>query len=249
MNEPCAVWATTMVNTDLGYLLHSRAYRDSSVICDFFLQHHGRISLLYKGVRKAGKQGAKGRLLQPFSPLAVSFDGRNELKTGRLLEATGAAVFLTGLQLYSGLYINELLVRLLHREEASASLFDQYQNAIQHLKVGPPEPTLRRFERELLAELGYELALQWDVHGNPIAGDGLYLYAADQGFTPVSVMPRDSEVGRRCFQGRHLLAIHLHDYDDPAVALAAKKLSRLALAPHLGDKPLHSRELFRQFAQ
>ncbi|HAU13310.1 MAG: DNA repair protein RecO [Pseudomonadales bacterium] len=238
-----------MANTDLGYLLHSRPYRDSSVICDFLLEHHGRASLLYRGVRKAGKQGAKGRLLQPFSPLAVTFDGRNELKTGRLLEPAGAPVFLVGRQLYSGLYVNELLVRLLHKEEPASDLFRYYQNVITELRNGQLEATLRRFERILLAELGYELSLQWDVHGQPLQVDQLYLYEPDQGFLPVATQSIDPGLRQRCFTGQHLLAINRHAYDDQAVALAAKKLSRQALAPHLGDKPLRSRELFKQSAQ
>lgn len=248
MNGPCAAWATTMVNTDLGYLLHSRPFRDTSVICDFFLLNYGRVSLLYKGVRKAGKPGAKGRLLQPFSPLAVSFEGRNELKTGRMLEASGPAVFLTGTRLYSGLYLNELLVRLLHREEASVALFEHYKTAIQALRDRPVEHILRRFERELLTELGYELTLQLDVQGQAVEPELLYLYEPDHGFILTHKLPADPALRKRCFSGGDLLAIYHHDYDDQAVALAAKKLSRLALAPHLGDKPLHSRELFKQLA-
>ena len=144
-----------MANTDVGYLLHSRPYRDTSVIADFFLRYHGRISLLYKGVRKAGKQGAKGRLLQPFSPLAVSFDGRHELKTGRVLESAGPSTFLVGVQLYSGLYLNELLVRLLHRDEAADALYQFYESALMALKGGGIEVALRRFEHQLLSELGW----------------------------------------------------------------------------------------------
>ncbi|MEE2731276.1 MAG: DNA repair protein RecO [Pseudomonadota bacterium] len=237
-----------MANTDLGYLLHSRPYRDSSVIGDFLLQHHGRISLLYKGVRKAGKQGAKGRLLQPFSPLAVGFDGRNELKSGRLLEAAGPSVFLVGAQLYSGLYVNELLVRLLHREEASPPLFAFYQQVIQALRTEPIEPILRRFERQLLAELGYELTLLWDAEGEAIRSQQHYLYVPDQGFLPTSPLTLEQPLRTRCFSGEHLLAIERHAYHDSEVAQAAKRLSRLALAPHLGDKPLHSRELFKQLS-
>ena len=235
-----------MANTDLAYLLHSRPYQDSSVICDFLLEHHGRVSLLYKGVRKAGKQGAKGRLLQPFSPLAVSFEGRNELKSGRLLEAAGAPVFLVGAQLYSGLYVNELLVRLLHKEEPSPVLFEYYRQVIQSLITLQIEPVLRRFERLLLQELGYELTLQWDVEGDSIHPDAHYLYVPDQGFMPTLMANLDQPLRQRCFSGQHLLAIERHDYDEPEVAKAAKRLIRLALAPHLGDKPLHSRELFKQ---
>ena len=235
-----------MANTDLGYLLHSRPYRDSSVICDFLLQHHGRVSLLYKGVRKAGKQGAKGRLLQPFTPLAISFEGRTELKSGRILEAAGASVYLSGVRLYSGLYVNELLVRLLPREEACAPLFDLYRDTVQLLNSAVIEPVLRRFERQLLAELGYELTLLWDVAGAPVSPQHNYLYVPDQGLSLIAGNALSQSARPQCFCGEHLLAIEQHAYDDPEVSLAAKRLHRLALAPHLGDKPLHSRELFKQ---
>ena len=234
-----------MASTDLGYLLHSRPYRDTSVIGDFLLQHYGRVSLLYRGVRKAGKQGARGRLLQPFNPLAVSFDGHNELKTGRLLEPAGTATMLTGFALYSGLYLNELLVRLLHREEPLPALFQDYVAALGQLREGPLEATLRRFEQRLLAELGYQLILDQDVDGRPIEPDLWYLYQADLGFSVLRESPRAVGAQRGCFRGAHLLAMEQQLYDDDAVAQAAKQLSRLALAPHLGDRPLRSRELFK----
>ena len=108
------------------------------------------------------------------------------------------------------------------------------------------EPVLRRFERHLLQELGYELTLQWDVEGNSINPDMHYLYVPDQGFSPTSSAGLNQPLRQHSFSGQHLLAIEQHDYDEPEVAKAAKRLIRLALAPHLGDKPLHSRELFKQ---
>lgn len=247
MSEHCVAWAMTMVNTnpDIGYLLHSRPFRDSSVICDFFLQQSGRVSVLYKGVKKAGKPGEKGRLLQPFSLLSVGFDGRNELKAGRMLESSGASVFLQGKQLYCGLYVNELLVRLLHKEEPYERLFESYRHALAHLKTDSLEATLRLFEQQLLAEMGYEICFDSDAIGNAIAPQLHYLYQPDHGFTPLQQLPQDMQIRQRCFLGQHLLAIGQGHYGDSGVALAAKKLSRQALSPHLGDKPLRSRELFK----
>jgi len=235
-----------MASTDLGYLLHSRAYRDTSVIADFFLQYHGRVSVLYRGVRKAGKQGARGRLLQPFAPLAVSFEGRAELKNGRLLEAAGVPVFLTGAQLYSGIYLNELLVRLLHKEEPCEPLFNAYQAAVAALKGPSIEATLRDFEQRLLQELGYELTLQWDADGSPVSPGTHYFYLPEHGLVAAVPAVGQASQRQRSFPGQHLLAIKAGQYDDPEVALSAKHLMRQALAPHLGDKPLRSRELFKQ---
>lgn len=244
----CVAWATMMANTDVfsGYLLHSRPFRDSSVICDFFLRHVGRVSILYKGVKKSGKPGAKARLLQPFSPLSVSYTGRGELKSGLLLEANGAGTFLQGKRLYSGLYLNELLMRLLHKEEPHDELFEYYQSALKLLLMDEFEVVLRRFEQQLLMALGYELVFEVDDQGNEVQAGRWYVYEYDSGFVPLAAPSQDSKIQQRSFLGAHLLAIHQHVYDDADILKSAKRLSRLALAPHLGDKPLKSRELFKQ---
>lgn len=234
------------ISSDCGFLLHSRPYRDSSLIGEFFLQHSGRLSILFRGVRRAGKTGSKGRILQPFTFLALTYSGRNELKVGQQVEPV-AHHFLTGTQLYSGLYLNELLMRLLHREESCPPLFEYYQDALQHLQSNPLEPVLRRFEQQLLAELGYELVLETDVQGNAVDVNKTYLFQPDQGFSLVSAAMRHGQsLDQHCFRGGHLLAIAAHEYEDSEVLQAAKRLCRQALQPHLGDKPLHSRELFKQ---
>ncbi len=239
----------TINEPDYGYLLHARPLRDTSLIGEFFLRRQGRVSIVYKHLKKEGKQGAKARLLQPFTPLAVTFDGKNELKSGRLLEAAAASVMLAGAALFSGMYVNELLVRLLQREESLPDLFLHYENTLRQLQDAPPEIPLRQFEQRLLLELGYELVLDRDTHGEPLQPDCDYLYEADSGFVRLLQLPKEPARLRRCFRGAHLLEIHRQAYEDSAVRSAAKQLSRLALAPHLGDKPLHSRELFAQLAR
>jgi len=251
MSVPCAVWATVMTinDPDYGYLLHARPLRDTSLIGEFFLRRHGRISIVYKHLKKEGRKGAKARLLQPFTPLAITFDGKQDLKSGRLLEAAAASVMLTGTALFSGMYLNELLVRLLHKEEALPELFQHYEATLRQLQDMPPEIPLRLFEQNLLLELGYELVLDRDTEGQPVQRDGHYLYEADSGFVRLLQLPKEPSRLRRCFSGAHLLEIHRQAYEDSAVRAAAKQLSRLALAPHLGDRPLHSRELFQQLAK
>lgn len=239
----------TTSEPDTGFLLHARPFRDTSLIGEFFLRRQGRVSILFKHLKKEGKQGAKARLLQPFSPLVLTFDGHNELKVGRLLEPAGASIFLTGTALFSGLYLNELLVRLLHREESLPELFDYYRNALIDLQDGGTDIPLRRFEQQLLRELGYELVLDQDVAGSEIQADTWYRYEADAGLLPLGDLPAAPALQRQCFRGTHLLEIHRQQYEDTEVRNAAKRLSRLALAPHLGDKPLKSRELFAAFQQ
>ncbi len=247
----CEAWATMMGNTEVhnGYLLHSRPFRDTSVICEFFLRQLGRVSILFKGVKKSGKAGAKARLLQPFSLLNVSFQGRHELKTGIMVESADVSVLLQGKHLYSGLYLNELLMRLLHKEEPHDELFAFYVEALHSLAAGELEVVLRQFEHQLLSEMGYELVLDVDMAGQPVVEDAWYFYEQDQGLQFVVEPPKDVKLQQRCFKGEHLLAIQRHVYEDAECLKASKRLSRLALAPHLGDKPLKSRELFKQLSE
>lgn len=234
---------------DTGYLLHARPFRDSSVIGEFFLRRGGRVTILFKHLKKEGKQGARARLLQPFTPLAVTFEGSHDMKTGRMLEAAAASLMLQGPALFSGMYLNELLVRLLHREESHPDLFLHYEVTLRQLQDTPAEVPLRQFEQTLLAEMGYELVLDRDTGGDPIQGDTWYRYEADNGFLPIGGPPREPVRAGQCFRGVHLLEIHRQAYEDSDVRVAAKRLSRLALAPHLGDKPLKSRELFAALKQ
>lgn len=235
-----------MVNTDvhIGYVLHSRPFRDTSAIVEFFFRDIGRVPIIFKGIKRSGKSAAKSRLLQPFSRLAVGFYGRSDMKTGTLVESDGHSVLLQGKQLFSGMYLNELLTRLLHRHEPYGELFELYEAALQNLLQSNFEPTLRIFEHHLLSQLGYEIPLFGDATGADFHTQSWYLYEPEQGFVLSEIQPPPSKLLGRCFVGSELMAIAQQQYEDEAVLKAAKRLSRLALAPHLGDQPLQSRKLF-----
>ena len=140
-------------------------------------------------------------------------------------------------------------MRLLHKEEPCPELFDHYRETLLNLQQTDAEAALRRFEYGLLQALGYGLVLDFDVTGHAIQPERWYLYEADTGMLPLPEVPREPARARLCFRGEHLLEIHHQQYEDTDVRAAAKRLSRLALAPHLGDKPLKSRELFAAFQQ
>lgn len=237
-----------------GYVLHSRPFRETSVIAELFTRDHGRVSVVYRGVKSAKGKTAKGRLLQPFQPLSFLWFGDRELKTGKDFETSGAACFFSGTLLYSALYLNELLQRLLFREDPHPELYDQYCSTLQRLQgtsandVPGIEILLRHFEWGMLTDLGYEIALDRDSDYRAIDPDLNYRYDADAGFLPT---PRrvDPAQQQACFRGAELLAMAAQQWQEPGVLKAAKRLMRLALAPHLGDKPLKSRELFRKHPQ
>ena len=151
---------------------------------------------------------------------------------------------LSGELLFSGFYLNELLMRLLQRGDAHPRLFETYITALASMaEQTNQEPILRKFEHQLLQEIGYGLILDHDViSGEMINPEVRYHYHPDRG--PVSSTGRDEE--GIPVQGQTLLAIAQDDYSQPQVRQEAKRLMRAALAVHLGDRPLKSRQLFQQ---
>jgi DNA repair protein RecO (recombination protein O) len=121
------------INLQPAYVIHSRPYRDTSALLEVFTAEYGRISLVARGTRRQTRRGSKAALLQPFSPLLLSFSGRMELKTLSAIEPVKGMSALRGERLFSGLYMNELLVRLLHRNDAHPELFAAYDYALKAL--------------------------------------------------------------------------------------------------------------------
>ncbi|MYI01192.1 MAG: DNA repair protein RecO [Gammaproteobacteria bacterium] len=224
-----------------AYVIHRRPFRNTSLLVDFFCPEHGRIAAVARGARR-GKSRMHG-LLQAFQPLRISFSGRGDVKTLTNAESAGAAVPLTGERLFSGFYINELLSRMLHDHVEHPRLYEVYRETLDALaNAALLERVLRRFELELLAELGYAVNLESDCREHePIAEDKFYRYLPDVGF---EVAREDENDRKRIFAGAHLLALGRLDLDDPAAAASAKRLLRQALEVHLGGRPLHSRKLF-----
>src|SRR5690606_24194957 len=147
----------------LAYILHSRPYKETSALVDFFTAE-GRVRAVLRAAR-----GRVGSLARPFLPLDLELRGRSELRSVQRLESAGIPLLLSGQALYSGLYLNELLMRLLAPEDAQPALFDTYAQSLAALAAGRPlEPVLRAFEWRLLDELGYGFALDSDLDGQPI---------------------------------------------------------------------------------
>lgn len=219
----------------LAYVLHSRPYRENSALVDF-LTPQGRLRAVLRNAR-----GKAGTLARPFVPLEAEFRGRGELKNVGRMEGAGIARWLIGEALFSGMYLNELLIRLLPAEDPHPAVFDHYAATLEALAEGRPlEPLLRSFEWRLLDDLGYGFALDTDVDGQALDADGLYRLRVDAGLERVWLLQPG------LFQGVELLAMSNADWDTPGALPAAKRLMRQALAVHLGGRPLVSRELFRK---
>ncbi len=226
-----------------AYILHSRPYRDTSLLLEVFTPEQGRLSLVARGARRRARGGATGALLQVFTPLLLSFSGRSEMKTLTAVEAAGPALQLRGERVYSGLYLNELLVRLLHRYDPHPRLFSAYSQALDALvEAAGIDAVLRRFEFTLLDQLGYsvDLSVAGDT-GEPVREGGWYHYVPDCGL----VARRDiAEAAGDAYAGKDLLQLAGGELDSALLPIA-KRLLRQVLSEHLGQVPLKSRDLFR----
>ena len=230
-----------------AYVLHSRAWRETSVIADLFTLHSGRVSVIVKGARKAsGKQPAKRALLQPFTPLMVAFTGRGELRTATAVDAAGPPLPLVGDGLYSGLYGNELLLKLLAVDDAHPALFAYYQTLLENLsKNQPVEQSLRPFEVHLMDELGYHVDLDTEFETQaPVLPERSYRLLPLQGFCLVE--GRHSDVPQ--VPGQVLLELAAGRYSDAHCLKYAKYIARANLDQLLDGKQLHSRTLFQTMA-
>jgi DNA repair protein RecO (recombination protein O) len=229
------------------WLLHARAYRDSSLLLDLFTVEEGRVGAVARGVRTASKGNASGKrsLLQPFVPLQVALSGRGELRTLGQVEAVGPCIAVHGERLLSALYINELLVRLLPNHEKEGPLFEEYSTLLPALAGDAPlEPLLRNFELQLLDALGYGLQFGHDVEtGEAIQPDGWYHLHVDGGFGRQLAAGQHTDT-HSLYAGSELLSIAQRDFAGDAVRRTAKRLLRRALQQHLGKRELGSRLLF-----
>jgi DNA repair protein RecO (recombination protein O) len=220
-------------------VLHSAPYRETSVRLEFLTRDHGRIGAIARGAKRPGS--ALRGLLQPFQPLLVGWSGRGDLVTLHGAEPAGPAWLLSGKALYCGLYMNELLIRLLHRDDPHESVYDSYVMTLATLAPDDAEATLRIFEKRLLDDLGYGLVLDHEAGGRAAIEPGRqYCYDIEQGPLPGPAPCRRGIAVR----GASLLALAREQLGSDDLK-DIKRLMRAALATHLGDRPLMSRALFR----
>ncbi len=224
-----------------GFVLHQRAYGENHAILELFTRVQGRAAVVARGVRSP--KSRRRALLQPFTPLLLSWHSRGELGTLTAVEAAGTPLWLHGRALISGLYLNELLMRLLRRDDPHPQLFDIYADTLRALADCEDEAgVLRTFERDLLEQVGYGLLLDSDSEGEAIDPKLLYDYRLDAG--PVRAM--GSGGVRIPVHGDSLRALAAGRLQTPRQQREIKHLMRQALALHLGDRPLKSRELYAQ---
>ena len=224
-----------------GFLLHRRSYRETSYLTDLFTLELGKISAVARGVR--GNKGDKKSLLQSFQLLLLSVSGRHELRNLNQLESAGPMLQLVGHQLFSAMYLNELLNRVLPKEVPHPELFLAYQRSLHWLSSGGDiEPCLRQFELLLLDDMGYGIDLTQEYEsGRAVEADVDYCFVLENGIRRID----STAQGSNRFSGEALLQISNNIWTTSSLQ-CAKRMTRMALSPLLGQKPLKSRELFQQ---
>ncbi|AFJ01591.1 DNA recombination and repair protein RecO [Methylophaga frappieri] len=227
-----------------AYILHQRAYRETSLLLDVFSLQAGRLSLVAKGVRQQKRRTQTS--LQLFQPIWLSWFGRGELQTLAKSESMQPAFRLTGDASFYGLYVNELLIYLLRPGHPEPEIFQLYEHTLQALALGEQlENSLRQFESQLLTILGYGVDLHYDTDGQPVEATNLYYLNAQQ---TLQRLP-EPQAGMRTLQGQSLIQLREQQQLDVRGLSDCKWLMRTVLNYVLDGKPLKSRQLFVQMQQ
>ena len=218
-----------------AFVLHSIPYRETSLVVELFTRRTGRLAVVAKGARRP--QSALRAVLLQFQPVEIAVAGKGELRILTRAEWQGGLPMPSGEALLFAFYLNELLVRLLMREDPHPALFDGYVAALQALgERGAQEEILRRFEWLLLRETGYAPDLSCDQHGRELQAGADYRMSAGQ-------LVLSDAGDEDAFPGRLLRDIAVGRYDAPGALATAKRLSRQVLGAQLEGVPLKTRQI------
>ena len=229
---------STKQENEIVYVLHTYPFKETSLIVEIFSKIHGRISIVAKGARRP-RSLVRG-MLQSFQSLEATWSGQGEMKTLHSIDWCDEILQIEGDALICGFYINELLIRLVPKEDPHETLFDFYHQTMEHLsKKNNLSVTLRRFELRLLQELGYELPLVKDDNDELVNPKKIYHYKV--GYGPSET--KNSTQGVTLL-GKTLIDMSDDDYRDPKTETQSKNLMRYLIGYYIGDKPLNSKQLF-----
>jgi DNA repair protein RecO (recombination protein O) len=231
------------INNEPGFILHTYPFKETSVVAEVFTRGHGRVSLIARGARRPAS--ALRGLMQPFTPLSLSWFGKSDLKTLHGAEWQGGLIAPQGRALMCGFYLNELLLRLLARGDAHELLYDRYVGTLDLLAgetcVTDFERILRRFEKNLLSEIGYGATFDIEADsGAPIDPAGRYVFQPERGALRAVGQPGCP------VSGQTLIDLAADRFEMPATLVEAKALMRSLINHTLGAKPLYTRQLLRE---
>lgn len=227
-----------------GFVLHTFPYKETSLIVDMFTRDHGRVALVAKGAKRP--HSALRGVLQTFQPLSVGWAGKSELRVLTVAEWVGGLLPLEKAGLLCGFYLNELLVKLLARDDPHPALFNHYVATLNQLAHDEPAPiVLRKFERALLKETGVGAGLDHcSETRRGVEPERLYVVDPERGPRPALASDQWPRVS-----GKTLLDMEREDYTDSATQSQSKVLMRFLLAHHLGGAPLNTRQILVDLMQ
>jgi DNA repair protein RecO (recombination protein O) len=229
------------VDQQPAFVLHARPWRETSLIIEALTRDYGRVGLVARGVRTARSRFARASL-QPLTPVSLSWSGRGELSTLFAAEAAGAVLRANGETLLCALYLNELVARLVPRNDPHPEIFqDYFATFVRLAEADAPAWTLRRFERDLLAHLGYGLVLEGEAEtGEPLRAETQYAYRFEHGPVPW----QRTEDGLK-LRGSALMALAQDREPASAEDMASlRRLLRALIARHLDGTELRAWNLF-----
>jgi DNA repair protein RecO (recombination protein O) len=234
------------INNEPGFILHTYPFKETSVVAEVFTRSHGRTALIARGARRP--TSALRGLMQPFTPLLLSWFGKSELKTLHAAEWQGGLTAPQGRALMCGFYLNELLLRLLARGDAHELLYDRYADTLDQLAGEARgidyERILRHFEKNLLSEIGYGATFDVDADsGMPIEAGVRYVFQPERGALRASGQPGCP------VSGQTLIDLAAGRFEQPATLVEAKTLMRTLINHTLGAKPLYTRQLLRELTE
>jgi DNA repair protein RecO (recombination protein O) len=238
-----------------AYVLHRYDWSESSLILDVFTRDQGRIAVAAKGAKKPFSQLRS--VLLPFQRIQISL-GRQpagsevrEVDTLRAAEWAGGHGMPAGAALFSGFYLNELLMKLLARHDPHPLLFDAYAATVAVLAGAADDAgtqaALRAFELVLLREIGLlpELGVE-TASRRSVEPEGRYLVLADAGVVQSKDQGESSVAGATLV--RLQAALDGSDLGRLQAAAAAalaelRPLLRAQLHYHLGTSQLRTRQV------
>ncbi len=230
-------------NSTNAFILHTRPFKETSLLVEAFSQEEGRVSLVAKGARSTSNKNQKRALLQPFTPLQISWSGKSNLKNLIQVDSNGLPFKLTGIPNLCGLYLNELLLKLLIQWDPHPELFDIYTEAIRQLAAdSKPQVILREFELYLIEELGYGIDWSADSYGDLIQSQSQYTYIPQQGFLLVSLV----SAGVITFPGQLIRAVADQDWQQKGALALARSINKNIIDQLLDGRELNSRKLLQQ---
>ena len=225
-------------NWEPCFLLHARSFGDTSIIADVFTESFGKLSIMAKGAKNP-RSKFFGHLL-PFSALRIIVTGKSEMKTLTQIDSNFISHSVKGPHdLYTYLYVNELMMRLLPKGLPNQELYDLYQKFVELARADAiSELDLRVFELDLLDVLGYGINFDTDTKENSEFKDSIiYSFIPEKGFHNAGDANGYSAMEISAIKNRTLEGID---------KLKLKSLLQVAISSCLDGRELSSREFFKK---